>query len=159
MQLLLFSCAIIVQYWMIHGSPYNYITTSVMFIHPNVLFLLLVLYKLRQWNLMMGLTFLMNLIQSSSSYKKTFSRKSIRWSNLSSCFWKHLIHKMFITSFMLDPHFRFLWVVENYVGFGETIRLAFEYDAKIVIPFLMTWFDWFNPISQACATTIDASNS
>jgi len=46
------------------------------------------------------------------------------------------VHNIF--AIMLDPHFRFLWVVENYVGFGETIRLAFEYDAKIVIPFLMT---------------------
>jgi hypothetical protein len=39
---------------------------------------------------------------------------------------------------MLDPQFIFLWVVENYVGFRETIRLAFEYDAKIVIPLFMT---------------------
>jgi hypothetical protein len=37
----------------------------------------------------------------------------------------------------------------------ETIRFAFKYDAKIVIPLLMICFGWLNPISQTCVVTID----
>jgi hypothetical protein len=29
---------------------------------------------------------------------------------------------------MLDPCYKSLWVVENYVGHGNVIHLAFEYD-------------------------------
>ncbi len=56
---------------------------------------------------------------------------------------------------MLDPHFKSLQVVENYEGHMETIRFAFKYDAKIVIPLLMICFGWLNPISQTCVVTID----
>jgi hypothetical protein len=35
-------------------------------------------------------------------------------------------------------------------GCGDAICLACKYDAKIVIPLLMTCFDKFNPTSQAC---------
>ncbi len=49
---------------------------------------------------------------------------------------------------MLDLHFKSLQIVENYVGLGATIRLASEYDKKIVIPLLMACFDPLNPTSQ-----------
>jgi hypothetical protein len=49
---------------------------------------------------------------------------------------------------MLDPCFKSLQIVENYVGFGATIRLASKYDSKIVIPLLMACFDPLNPSSQ-----------
>jgi hypothetical protein len=48
---------------------------------------------------------------------------------------------------MLDLRFKSRQIVENYVGFGATIRLAFEYDTKIGIPMLMACFDKLNPIS------------
>ncbi len=60
---------------------------------------------------------------------------------------------------MLDPHFKYLSIIENYVGHGATICFAYEYDAKVVIPLLMTCFDQLNLISQACATVIDLLNS
>jgi hypothetical protein len=55
--------------------------------------------------------------------------------------------------------FQSLRVVENYLGCGEAICVAFEFDVKLVIPLLLTCFDRFNPISQACATKIDVPNS
>jgi hypothetical protein len=42
---------------------------------------------------------------------------------------------------MLDPRFKVLHIVENLVGCGDSIRLTFEYDVKVVIPFLMVCFD------------------
>jgi hypothetical protein len=45
------------------------------------------------------------------------------------------------------------------VGCEEAICVAFEYDVKTMIPLLMTCFDSFNPISQACAIVVDALNS
>jgi hypothetical protein len=42
---------------------------------------------------------------------------------------------------MLDPCFKYLQVVENYVGHGKVINLAFKYDAKTMIPLLMICFD------------------
>ncbi len=60
---------------------------------------------------------------------------------------------------MLDPHFKYLWIIENYVGHGATICFGFEYDAKVVIPLLMAYFDQLNLTSQACATVIDVPNS
>jgi hypothetical protein len=42
---------------------------------------------------------------------------------------------------MLDSHFKFLRVVENLLGRGNAILLAIEYDARIVIPLLMVWFE------------------
>jgi hypothetical protein len=42
---------------------------------------------------------------------------------------------------MLDPCFKSLQVVENYVGHGKVIHFAFKYDAKTMIPLLMICFD------------------
>jgi hypothetical protein len=59
---------------------------------------------------------------------------------------------------MLDPHFKSLHIVEDLLGHGNAIRLAIEYDAKIVIPFLMVCFEWLNPITISAstfATTVD----
>jgi len=53
---------------------------------------------------------------------------------------------------MLDPHFKFLHVMENLLGHGNAIRLAMEYDAKIVT-LLMVYFEWLN------LTTINASTA
>jgi len=49
---------------------------------------------------------------------------------------------------MLDPWFKHLYVVENYVGWGNIICLACEYDVKGVIPFLMVCFHQLNLIVQ-----------
>ncbi len=46
---------------------------------------------------------------------------------------------------MLDSHFKFLRVVENLLGRGNAILLAIEYDARIVIPLLMVWFEQLIP--------------
>ncbi len=54
----------------------------------------------------------------------------------------HNVHKMF--AIMLDLRFKFLRIVENYVGHGATIRLASKYDAKAMIPLLMACFDQLN---------------
>ncbi len=69
----------------------------------------------------------------------------------------HNVHNML--AIMLDPHFKYLWIIENYVGHGATICFAFEYDAKVVIPLLMAYFDRLNLASQAYATIIDVPNS
>ncbi len=69
----------------------------------------------------------------------------------------HNFHKMF--AIMLDPHFKYLRIVENYVRCGAAICLASKYDAKATIPLLMVCFDQLNPTSFACATTIDVPNS
>jgi hypothetical protein len=45
------------------------------------------------------------------------------------------VHNMM--AIMLDPHFKALWIVEGLVGCGNAIKLAFEYDAKVVILLLM----------------------
>jgi hypothetical protein len=45
---------------------------------------------------------------------------------------------------MLDPHFKSLWVVENFVGHGNVIHLITKYDVKEVIPLLMTLLDQLN---------------
>jgi len=63
------------------------------------------------------------------------------------------VHNMFVI--MLDPYFKSLQVVKNYVAHGEIICFAFEYDGKITIPLLMTCFDRLNPISQACTIIVD----
>jgi hypothetical protein len=55
--------------------------------------------------------------------------------------------------------FQSLRAVENYLGCGEAICVAFEYDVKVAILLLMTCFGQFNPISQACATKSDVPNS
>jgi hypothetical protein len=53
------------------------------------------------------------------------------------------VHNML--ALMLDPCYKSLWVVENYVGRGNAIRLACEYDMKKFISFMMTIFDKLNP--------------
>jgi hypothetical protein len=60
---------------------------------------------------------------------------------------------------MLDPHFKSLQIVENYVGHGVAICLASKYDTKTMIPLLMFCFDQLNHTSLACATAIDVPNS
>jgi hypothetical protein len=41
--------------------------------------------------------------------------------------------------------------VENYVGWGNTNRLAYEYDVKGIIPLLMVCFNQLNLIVQECS--------
>jgi hypothetical protein len=36
------------------------------------------------------------------------------------------------------------------VGHGDAIRLAFEYDLKVVILFFITYFETLNPIVETC---------
>jgi len=55
---------------------------------------------------------------------------------------------------MLDPRFKSLRVVENYVGHGNCICLIVEYDANVIIPLLMTMFEVLNPTVQACAVEV-----
>jgi hypothetical protein len=50
---------------------------------------------------------------------------------------------------MLDPYYKSLWVVEKYVGSGNEIHLALEYDMEVVIPLLMTNFERLNLFVQA----------
>jgi hypothetical protein len=49
---------------------------------------------------------------------------------------------------MLDPRFKSLRVVENYVGCGTCIHLTPKYDANVIILLLMTMFKVLNPIVQ-----------
>jgi hypothetical protein len=58
------------------------------------------------------------------------------------------VHNML--AIMLDFLFKHLCVVENYVSCGNTISLHFEYNVKVIIPFLMTCFHWLNFIVQEC---------
>jgi hypothetical protein len=55
---------------------------------------------------------------------------------------------------MLDPRFKSLRVVENYVGCGACIHFAIEYDANAVIPLLTIVFEVLNPIVQTCAVEV-----
>lgn len=52
---------------------------------------------------------------------------------------------------MFDPWFKSLKVMENYVGREACICLATEYDANVIVLFLMIVFDILNPIVQTCA--------
>jgi len=58
----------------------------------------------------------------------------------------HSVHNML--AIMLDPHFKYLQMVENFVGLGATICLAFEYDTKTRISLLIACFDRLNLTSQ-----------
>jgi hypothetical protein len=58
---------------------------------------------------------------------------------------------------MLDPRFKSLRVVENYVGCGAYIHLVAEYDVNAIIPLLMTMFEVLNPTVQACAIEVIGS--
>jgi hypothetical protein len=51
---------------------------------------------------------------------------------------------------MLNPMFKSLRVVENYVECEACICLVAEYDANAVIPLLMTMYEVLNLIVQAC---------
>jgi hypothetical protein len=53
------------------------------------------------------------------------------------------VHNMM--AIMLDLRFNSLHFVENLLGCGNTIQLANEYDARIVIPLLMVCFEQLNP--------------
>ncbi len=68
----------------------------------------------------------------------------------------HQVHNMF--ALMLDPHFKFLRVLKNYVGWGNVICLVTKYDAKVVIPLLMIIFYVLNPTIQAFTAQVDGSN-
>ncbi len=59
---------------------------------------------------------------------------------------------------MLDPCFNLYELWGIIWGVGKQFVLLFEYDVKVTIPLLMTCFDRFNPISQACATKNDVPN-
>ncbi len=50
-----------------------------------------------------------------------------------------------VLALMLDPCYKSLWVVENYVGCGNAIHLACEYDMKKIISFMMIIFERLNP--------------
>jgi hypothetical protein len=62
-----------------------------------------------------------------------------------------------MVALMLDPRFKSLRVVENYVGRGACIRLATEYDANQVIPLLTTMFEVLNLIVQTCVVEVVGS--
>ncbi len=64
----------------------------------------------------------------------------------------HQVHNTLTV--MLDPRFKSLRVVENYVGHGACICLVAEYDANAVIPILMIMFEVLNPIVQACVVKV-----
>jgi hypothetical protein len=49
---------------------------------------------------------------------------------------------------MSVPQFKSLPVVKNLVGHGNVIQLAFEYDLKAMIPFLMVCFETLNPTTK-----------
>jgi hypothetical protein len=55
---------------------------------------------------------------------------------------------------MLDPMFKSLKVVENYVGCGACICIVAKYDANTIIPLLMTMFEVLNLIVQACVVEV-----
>ncbi len=60
-------------------------------------------------------------------------------------------------TFMFDPWFKSLQLLENYVGWGNVICLVIEYDAKVVIILLMIIFDVLIPTIQTFATQVDGS--
>jgi hypothetical protein len=60
-------------------------------------------------------------------------------------------------TFMFDPRFQSLQLLENYVGWGNVICLVIECDAKVVILLLMIVFYVLNPIVQTFATQVDGS--
>ncbi len=68
-------------------------------------------------------------------------------------FYSRQVHNML--TLMLDIHFKFLWVVESFVGRGNAICFAIEYDAKELIPFMMIVFYWMNPIVETIVAICD----
>ncbi len=55
---------------------------------------------------------------------------------------------------MLDPRFKSLRVVENYVGRRAYICLVVEYDANVVVRLLMIVFKVLNLIVQTCVVEV-----
>jgi hypothetical protein len=55
---------------------------------------------------------------------------------------------------MLDPHFKSLRVVENYVGCKDYVFLTSKFDANVIIPLLMMIFEVLNSIVQACVAKV-----
>jgi len=55
---------------------------------------------------------------------------------------------------MIDPHFKSLRGVENYVGCENYICVVYEFDANMIIPFLMLVFEILNRIIQACVAIV-----
>jgi hypothetical protein len=55
---------------------------------------------------------------------------------------------------MLDPHFKCLQGVENYVGCEDYIHLAYEFDANVILPFLMLVFEILNHTIQECVAIV-----
>jgi hypothetical protein len=64
----------------------------------------------------------------------------------------HQVHNMLVL--MLDPRFKSLRVVENYVGRGTCICLDAEYDDNAIIPLRMTMFEVLHLIVQACVVEV-----
>jgi hypothetical protein len=61
----------------------------------------------------------------------------------------HCVHNMFTIMFEF-PCFKFLWVMENYVGHANCIFLTFKYDENVIIFLLVMVFKIMNIIVQAC---------
>jgi hypothetical protein len=59
---------------------------------------------------------------------------------------------------MFDPHFKSLQGVENYVGCEDYIFLVHEFDANLIILFLILVFEILNRIIQACVAIVVWSN-
>ncbi len=85
----------------------------------------------------------MNLIHNSSPCKKNMQQEVIEMIRPFLLFLKtfvlHNIHNMF--AIMLDPCFKTLRIVKNYVGHGVVIHFVSKYDAKVMIPLLIVCFD------------------
>ncbi len=51
---------------------------------------------------------------------------------------------------MLDPQFRHLCVMKNYVGCRNIIRLIVKYDLKVIVAIFMNFFHQLNLIVEEC---------
>ncbi len=67
----------------------------------------------------------------------------------------HQVHT--ILAIMFDPRFKFLQILENYVGWGNVIHLDPKYGAKAIFLLLMIIFYVLNLTIQAYATQVDGS--
>lgn len=63
------------------------------------------------------------------------------------------VHNML--ALILDPCFKFLQVVEIFVGCSNAIRFITKYDVKNIIPFFMIVFYQLNPIVEAVVIPCD----
>jgi hypothetical protein len=64
----------------------------------------------------------------------------------------HQVHNML--SIMLDPRFKSLRVVKNYVGCEDYIHLGSKYDANAIILLLIMVFEILNPTISKCITIV-----